>query len=305
MKKLVSFAVAVCILLVPVLAFAETSVSVRIDEYGITADFPAPDGWYLFQRGMDENDPAFQAYGLTKEQVDEGFEKNGIYYNSASPDKTREYTLNIEVTGKTESIHNYNLLVEEKFEKMVKNLVGNKRIKSAGLTYTYYEIIKGEPATWVYYEGRLETNVKGQDPYTANLIDYNTVVNGVCIHLTFHSTEEITDAEKAALRAAVDSVKWDEIVARELKETNVGKTAIIAGGLALALALLLIPHIKHYKKKKAEAEALAAKRAEAMAAEEARRAAEAEAIIARLDAEDAKEAAREAKQRAAEDKDKD
>ena len=38
--------------------------------------------------------------------------------------------------------------------------------------------------------------------------------------------------------------------------------------------------------------------------DEARRAAEAEAIIARLDAEDAKEAAREAKQRAAEDKDK-
>ncbi len=149
MKKLVSFAVAICILLVPVLAFAENSVSVRIDEYGITADFPAPDGWYLFQRGMDENDPAFAAYGLTKEQVDEGFEKNGIYYNSASPDKTREYTMNIEVTDKTESIHNYNILVEDKFEKMVKNLVGNKRIKSAGLTYTYYEIIKGEPATWV------------------------------------------------------------------------------------------------------------------------------------------------------------
>jgi hypothetical protein len=305
MKKLVSFAVAICILLVPVLAFAENSVSVRIDEYGITADFPAPDGWYLFQRGMDENDPAFAAYGLTKEQVDEGFEKNGIYYNSASPDKTREYTMNIEVTDKTESIHNYNILVEDKFEKMVKNLVGNKRIKSAGLTYTYYEIIKGEPATWVYYEGRLETNVKGQDPYTANLIDYNTVVNGVCVHLTFHSTEEITDAEKAALRAAVDSVKWDEIVAREISDTKVGKTAIIGGGLALALALLLIPHIRHYRKRKAEAEALAAKRAEAMAAEDARRAAEAEAIIARLDAEDAKEAAREAKQRAAEDKDKD
>ena len=277
MKKFLSLVLAAVILFIPVFASAADSISARVDEYGISLDFPRPEGWHLFTLDMPEDDPQFAEVGMTYEQIIDGFKDNHIYYNSANPEMTKEYTLNVEVTSKTESLHNYNLVDDAKLAKLAQKVVDTDYSRNLkGLSYTGYEIFKGEPATWILFYGRIEMEVEGRtDPYISNILDFNTVVNGVNIHLTYHSTEDITESEEAVLKAAADSMRWDEIKERDIANTGVGKQALIGGGLALVLILLLIPHIKSYKKKKQqkldERIEMAEKAAQAAAQREANR----------------------------------
>lgn len=81
MKRKVWFAgflAALLIWAVPV--WAEETITYQIDEMGVSVDIPAE--FSVFTRGMDENDPLFDMYGLDKETLDTQFESSFIYLNA-------------------------------------------------------------------------------------------------------------------------------------------------------------------------------------------------------------------------------
>lgn len=177
----------------------------RVDELGI--EMAVPNDTVVFTRHMEENDPALTALGTTLDAVQTYMEDNYIYLNFSTPDFSQE----IVVKKLQDGFEDFEFAVEDK----------DDLDKVMTQTYAEQGLILGNTEMYVhpqtvFYKGDYE-NTNYDPPFYWT--HYVTIKNGyeIAVYLFSYTKKPLTEEQHAWLRAAVDSIKFDEVPATAVK----------------------------------------------------------------------------------------
>lgn len=175
-------------------AFAEEEIF-RIPELGLEVAIPSE--FYVITRETPDDDPVFDALGLTKPELMDHFEANVIYLNAFPADSYEELV----VTMSEGSMTDFNQLGDAALKTFASSF--EELYAEYNADITSYEIYQHAQAKFIklYYTD------------TANAVwglQYYTTYNTKAINFTLHSYEgEVTAEQEARIKAIVDSIHFD------------------------------------------------------------------------------------------------
>jgi hypothetical protein len=200
MKKTVGVVLAVLIVLAAWITPAHASKSYSLKELSMTVEIP--DGWTVFTRGMDANDPAFESLGTDKATVDELLQNGNIYLDAVSADTAAEMA--VSMAKDPNNIYNLNLLSGAELDSAVQRIVD---LLSINFKVAEHSVYKTGQATFVY--AYLSGQFNGRTQY---LKEYVTIVNGMFIAAALSSAAPVTEAYDKIIKGVADSIVFTEIL---------------------------------------------------------------------------------------------
>lgn len=157
-----------------------------------------PPEYTVITRDTPENDPIFDALGITKADVIGQFEAGNIYLNALSTFSNEEMV----VTMQANSLTNFSLLSDTVLSTLAASLASQ---------YTDYGIHVSQHETYQHSQAKF---IKLHFTDTANTVhglQFYTIYDGKAISFTMRSyTGSLSPGQETAIQMVVDSIKFDQ-----------------------------------------------------------------------------------------------
>ena len=223
-------------------------------------DISFPDTMYVITRDTDANDPAFEAYRLTKNEIMENFEKSSTYIRASVKDFSYDITVTVMKNSDTEAVKDLSSLTDQEIESITNNLLKQEVYKGctkSNINNTLFLSLNMEEETD-------NTKISGIQEYT--------IVNGVRVIITFQTYDGVIDPyEQQVFNAVMQTVKFDGVQPAPAPQSSVQQSEtivnsdsfdiryiyiIIASAIGLIALVVMITAGMRYKKTKRLAEQL-------------------------------------------------
>jgi hypothetical protein len=214
MKLFLSLAIILVILICPVCAFAAVG-TYSVDVNGATMQIAIPDGYDVFTKDMDANQPLLAKYELDESKVESMLSEDGLSLDSINSINNTEIKVAISSNENSQNLYNLSSLSDSYMDSVLqqaqKKIPENVTITwktEGGYKYFYYEM--GNP---VY------------------AIQYTTIVNGqgVTIDLQNSDNQALVNDVIAPFTAAVQNISFSGVqpMPSAIKE-NLDKDGVLA-----------------------------------------------------------------------------
>lgn len=208
MKKVLSVVFAVFILIATVLPSA-SALSEPVNVPELNLELSAPDGWYVFTRNTDAEDPVFDAFeGIDKEYMDRFFEQGSIYYNAI--ERETAMTEIVVAMFPEEEIFDWSDFVEKAYDEFAKEFMTADTTSAADaedVEYSDYEMVEHPQCTLMKLHGRILG-----DAEQTSLVHYITIVNGQYISIMFFSYNgTLSSADERMFDKILQSMRFTEV----------------------------------------------------------------------------------------------
>ena len=227
----------------------------RVEEAKMDISFP--DNMYVITRDTDANDPAFEAYRLTKNEIMKKFEESSTYIRASAKDFSYDITVTVMKNSDTQAVKDLSSLSDKEIESVINNLLKQDVYKGC----TRSEINNTLFLTLNMEEEAGDTKISGIQEYT--------IVGGVRVIITFQTYDgEIDEYEKQVFDAVMKSTAFDgvdpapkpsqqndEISSASVSDLDIRYIyIIIASTIGLIALVVMITAGMRYKKTKKRAQ---------------------------------------------------
>ncbi len=208
-----------------------------------------PDNMYVITRDTNADDPAFENYKRSKNEIMESFKESDIYIKASEKDFSCDITVTVVENGDTEAVKNLSSLSDNELQSVIDNLLKQDVYKGCSKT-SYNNTLF---LTLTMEDESNDTKISGIQEYT--------IINGRRVIITFQAYDgEIDEAEKNMFKEVMNSIKFDGVEAEPQSSSNNSLVVneidiryiyiIIASTIALAALLIMIIAGMKYKKSK-------------------------------------------------------
>lgn len=217
-------------------------------------DISLPSDMYVITRDTDADDPAFENYKRSKNEIMESFKESYIYIKASEKDFSCDITVTVVQNDDTEAVKNLSSLSDSELQSVIDNLLKQDVYK--GCSKTKYNNTLFLTLTMEDKSG--DTTISGIQEYT--------IINGKRVIITFQAYDgEIDNQEKDMFGKVMNSVKFDGVPIENDSSASGLPTVndidiryiyiIIASVIAVvSLLIMIIAGMKYKKSKRLAAE---------------------------------------------------
>jgi hypothetical protein len=244
MKKLLSLTLALFCICSAVPAALAAGLTYELPELNMTID--APEGWIVFSRDIDEDDPNLELTGSDSKTLEDHYKENNIYLNIIKTSPLAEIVITMGEDDNSRKIYDFNRIPDADMQAQAESLMQEmQRLMEGQAAYYDCSVYKHEQAAFFIFH--LTQQINGSTVYGKQ---YTTIINGKTINITLHSYEgEISDSLAGTLQDTIDSVTFTEVTSKPgIDFSEVLQTAAI-GGAAGGIGGLIVYLIRKGKKK--------------------------------------------------------
>ena len=177
-------------------AFATGSTTYHLDDVGMSIDIP--DGFIVFTRDINQNDPNLSKIGLTKSELSSLMENSYSYLYAIDSD-LNEITVTM---AKGASVEYYSTTKDSALLSEASTIVDE--FKEMGLTVTKYDVYSTDQTKYIKFFSNRPSNLG-----TVYILQYSTSLGTTKINISLKSySSSITSTKESLLEGIVDSVVY-------------------------------------------------------------------------------------------------
>lgn len=246
-KRMLGFAIVFAMFLGNVTAWAAQVIP------ELNLELQCPEGWVVFDRNVQEDDPNLQELGVAREEMLQLFEESGIYLNAVNMQTFSEIVVTMVHNNTSERIYDLSLLTQQELEDLAREpLEADMSTLSdvKGVHYDSYTLVDHPEVVLLEYRGAIRNEMED----TA-LLQCMTMVNGQHINATLRDySGEISEQEEAQFHEMIQSLHFTELTKKPADSiwSFPAVFSIITAIVLIALAFVIGIFLRNRKKKQEE-----------------------------------------------------
>ena len=224
------------ILIIAIIANCTKVFAERFESLGMNIDLPKE--YYNLKAGIETGDSKIEYYTAlmqtTKEKLSEEYKQNSILYDGINTNMANEIYISSTENKLTKSIFHLSSATEEQITQVEEEL--KKTFDAQEMKTSNIEKYEKDEITYIY-----SVTTKS----TTTIYQYYTVVNGVGIAISLHSSDSSAKSEE--IKKMIDSISFDELQEKPAEFTLyilIGVTAI------LVIMVLVLMYMAFFSQKK-------------------------------------------------------
>lgn len=236
MKRLFCCIIAILFLAgIPVAAAIAAEKTITLPALKLSIE--SPEGWIVFTRDINDDDPALQQLNIDKTTLTKNMISGNVYFSALTEDQQTELNVSMITSAQIRKVYDLNLLAEDAFAEMEQEYVAQRKRRGASVTQ-FSKFVHNQAAFIIvdYYQEFQRGNVYARD--------YITIINGQAITISLSTfAGNITDELASVLHNIVHNAVFSEVTekptfnADSLVYGMLGVFLFIAAGIFVKLRL--------------------------------------------------------------------